>query len=111
MKTLRCRQYSLKQKTQFKILNKEQDHFDFNINDSLTQDSLHLPFPCMGQFGTKVMFLSHETLRAWHYNPKEQIQPTILKKVLDPLVSNINDFLRKPMVLLHGLERGNFAQS
>jgi hypothetical protein len=31
--------------------------------------------------------------------------------VLDPLVSDINDFLRRAAVFLHSLERGYFAQS
>jgi hypothetical protein len=28
-----------------------------NINDSLPEATLHLPFSCMGPFSTKVMFL------------------------------------------------------
>jgi hypothetical protein len=35
----------------------------------------------------------------------------MLTKVLDPLASNINDFLRSATVFLHSLERGYFAQS
>jgi hypothetical protein len=48
MKTLRGRKYSFKEQTQFTIENKVLDPLVSNINDSLTQASLHLPFTCMG---------------------------------------------------------------
>jgi hypothetical protein len=50
MKTLRGRQYSFKEQTQFKMLNKVLDPLASNINDSLPQATLCLPFTCMGQF-------------------------------------------------------------
>jgi hypothetical protein len=104
LKALRIRQYSFKELTQFKVPNKELDYLASNINDSGTQATL--PFTCMGRFCSKVMFLSHETLRAGHYSLKEQTQFTVLNKVLDSLVSNLNDFLRRPTVLLLSIERG-----
>jgi hypothetical protein len=60
MKTLRGRHNSLKQQTQFKILNKMLGPLASNINDSLTQAILHLPFTCREPFWTKVMFVTHE---------------------------------------------------
>jgi hypothetical protein len=60
MKTLRGGHNSLKQQTQFKILNKMLGPPASNINDSLTQAILHLPFTCRGPFWTKVMFVTHE---------------------------------------------------
>jgi hypothetical protein len=57
MKTLRGRQYSFKQQTQIKLQNKVLGTLASNINDSLTEAALHLPFSFMGSFSTKVMFL------------------------------------------------------
>jgi hypothetical protein len=93
------------------MLTKELDLLASNINDSLTQAALHLPFTCMEQFWTQVMFFSHETLRSRHYSLKQQTQFTILNNVLDPLDSNFKDFLSGATILLHSLERGYFAQS
>jgi hypothetical protein len=50
LKTLRGRQYSLKQQTQFKLQNKVLAPLASNMNDSLTEATLHLPFNCMGHF-------------------------------------------------------------
>jgi hypothetical protein len=52
-----------------------------------------------------------KTLRVKQYSFEQLRQYTMLKKVLDPLASNINDFLRRATVFLHSLERGYFAQS
>jgi hypothetical protein len=57
MKTLRVRQYSFTQQTQMKPQNKALGPLASNMNDSLTEATLHLPFSCMGPFSTKVMFL------------------------------------------------------
>jgi hypothetical protein len=59
MKTLRSRQYSLKQLSQFTMLNKLLGHVASNIHDSLTRATRNLPFACMGYFA-KVVFLTHE---------------------------------------------------
>jgi hypothetical protein len=60
MKTLRGRQYSFKQLTQFTMLNRELDPLASNIKDSLTRVAVLLPLNPKGQFTTKVMFLTHE---------------------------------------------------
>jgi hypothetical protein len=50
-KTLWGGQYSLKQLTQFTVLNKEIDHLAYNINGSPTGATVLLPFTCMVQLG------------------------------------------------------------
>jgi hypothetical protein len=50
MKTLRARQYSFKQQTQFKLQNKVLAALASNIIDSLTQATLHLLFSFEGDF-------------------------------------------------------------
>jgi hypothetical protein len=60
MKILRGRQYSFKQQAQFTMLTMVLDPLASNINDSLTQTTLHLPFTSMGRFGPKVIFLLYE---------------------------------------------------
>jgi hypothetical protein len=57
MKTLRDRQHSFKDQTQIQLQNKVLGPLASNINDSLTEATLHLPFSCMGPFSAKVMFL------------------------------------------------------
>jgi hypothetical protein len=47
----------LRQETQFKLQNKFLGPLTSNMNDSLTESTLHLPFSCMGPISTKVMFL------------------------------------------------------
>jgi hypothetical protein len=51
-----------------------------------------------------------KTLRVKQYSFEQLRQYTMLKKVLDPLASNINDFLRRATVFLYSLARGYFAQ-
>jgi hypothetical protein len=57
IKTLRGRQYSLKQLTQFQLQNKVLAPPASNIFDSLKQATLFLPFNCKEKLWTKVMFL------------------------------------------------------
>jgi hypothetical protein len=57
MRKLRGRQYSFKQQTQIKLTNKVLGPLASNMNDSLTEATLHLPFSCMGPFSAKVVFL------------------------------------------------------
>jgi hypothetical protein len=52
-----------------------------------------------------------ETLRSREYSIKQHTQFSVLNMVLNHLVSNINDFLRRTSVFLHSLERHCFAQS
>jgi hypothetical protein len=111
MKTLRGRQYSFKQLTQFIMLNNMVDPLASNINDSLTRSTVLLAFTCMGHFGTKVMFHTHINTEIWQCSFKEPTQFTVLNKVLDPLASSINDSLTRDTVLFHSLERCSFAQS
>jgi hypothetical protein len=111
MKTLRVRQYSLKQQTQFTVLNKVLDPLASNINDSLPRATVLLPFTWMGGYSQKLMFSPMKTLRGGQYSFQKLSQYTMLNKVLDPLASNINDLLRKGTVFLHSLQRGYFAQS
>jgi hypothetical protein len=58
MKTLRGRQYSIKQLTQFTVLGKVLDRLASNINDSLTRDTVLLPFTWYCLFCTKMAFLT-----------------------------------------------------
>jgi hypothetical protein len=60
MKTLKNIQYSFKQLTQFTVLNKVLDPLASNINDSLTQATLHLTFTCMGVILNKGDVVTHE---------------------------------------------------
>jgi hypothetical protein len=57
MKTLRGRQYSFEQQTQIKLQNKVLGPLASNMNYSLTEATLRVPFSCIGPFSTKVMFL------------------------------------------------------
>jgi hypothetical protein len=57
MRKLRSRQYSFKQQTQIKPQNKALGPLASNMNHSLTEATLQLPFSCMGQFSAKVVFL------------------------------------------------------
>jgi hypothetical protein len=56
MKMLRVRQYSFKQETQIKLQNNVLGPLASNMNDSLTEATLHVPFSCIGAFSTKVIF-------------------------------------------------------
>jgi hypothetical protein len=60
MKTLRGRQYSFTQLTQFTMLFKVVDPFLSNINDSLRSSTVILPIPLSAVFCTKVVLLTHE---------------------------------------------------
>jgi hypothetical protein len=74
------------------------------MNDSLTEATLHFPFSCMCPFSAKVMFLILKSLRGRHYSLIQQTQFIMLSKLLDPLPSNMKDFIRT-RELLHSLER------
>jgi hypothetical protein len=93
------------------MLNKLRDPLASNTYDSLTQVTLLLPFTCMGNFEQKFCSSIMKTLRSKHYSLKQQIQFTMANKVLDPLASKINDFLKRTTVFLHSLERFYYAQS
>jgi hypothetical protein len=62
MKMLRGRQYSFKQETQIKLQNKVLGPLASDMNDSLTEATLHLPFSCIVPFSTKVIFLILENI-------------------------------------------------
>jgi hypothetical protein len=62
MKMLRGRQYSFKQETQIKLQNKVLGPLASDMNDSLTEATLHLPFSGIVPFSTKVMFLILENI-------------------------------------------------
>jgi hypothetical protein len=106
MKTMRGRQYSLTQQTQIKPQNKALGPLASNMNDSLTEATLHFAFSCMCPFSAKVMFLILKSLRVRHYSLIQQTQFIMLSKLLDPLPSNMKDFIGT-RVLLHSLERAN----
>jgi hypothetical protein len=57
------------------------------------------------------MLLPLKTLRVRQYSLEQVTQFTMLKKVLDPLPSNINGFLTRATVFLPSLHRGNFART
>jgi dTDP-4-dehydrorhamnose 3,5-epimerase-like enzyme len=111
MKTLRGRHYSLKQHTQFTILNKVLDPLTSNINDSLTRATVPLPFTWMGWFCKNVMFSPMKSLRGRHYSLKQQTQFTMLNKEPDLLASIINGSITRDTVHLHSHERGCFDKS
>jgi hypothetical protein len=110
MITLRGRQNSFKQLTEFTMLNTLLDPLASNINDSLTRPTVLLPFTWMGRFSKKVMFSPMRTLRGRHYSIKQQSQFTMLKKVLNTLVSIINDSLTRATVLLPFTWKGPFCK-
>jgi hypothetical protein len=62
MKMLRGRQYSFKQETQIKLQNKVLGPLGSDMNDSLTEATLHLPFSCTVPFSTNLMFLILENI-------------------------------------------------
>jgi hypothetical protein len=95
MKTLRGRQYSFKQQTEFTMLNKVLDPLPSNISDSLTRTTMLLPFPWIWWFCIKVMFSPMKTLRGRQYSFQQLTQYTMLNKLLDSLASNINDSLTR----------------
>jgi hypothetical protein len=60
MKTLRGKQYSFKELTEFTILNKFLDPLPSNIGNCVTRATVLLPFTCRGPFWTKLMFVTYE---------------------------------------------------
>jgi hypothetical protein len=104
MKTMRGRQYSLTEQTQIKLKNNSLGLLASIMNHSLTEAILQLPFSWMGPFSAKVVFLILNSLRGRHYSFTQQTQFTMLRKLLDPLPSNMKDFIRT-RVFLHSLER------
>jgi hypothetical protein len=58
LKTLRVRQYSLKQGTQFNMLNKVLDPLACNTYGSLTGETVLLPAIETGLIGTKIIFFT-----------------------------------------------------
>jgi hypothetical protein len=110
MKTLTGRQYSLKQLTQFKMLNKVLDPIDSNINDFLTRATVFLRLLQRRYFAQSWCSSPMKMLRDSQYSFNQLTQFKMLNKVLDPLDSNINDFLTRATVFLHSLQRGYFAQ-
>jgi hypothetical protein len=110
MRKLRGTQYSFKQQTHKKLQNKVLGPLASNMNDSLTEATLHLPFSCMGPFSVKVRFLILKSLRGRHYSLTQQTQFIMLSKLLDPLPSTMKDCIRSSVFLL-SLERGSLAQS
>jgi hypothetical protein len=58
LKTLRVRQYSLKQVTQFNMLNKVLDPLACNTYGSLTGETVLLPAIETGLIGTKIIFFT-----------------------------------------------------
>jgi hypothetical protein len=105
-KMLRGRQYSLKQQTQMKLQNKVLGPLAWNMNDSLTEATLQLPLSCILPFSTRWCFSLLKTLRGRQYSLIQQTQFTMQRKLLDPLPSNMKDFLRRTTVFLHSREMG-----
>jgi hypothetical protein len=93
-------QYSLKQLTQFTMLNKVLDPLASNINDSLKRTTVILPFISKGLFGTKLMFLTHENAERWVIFFNQLTQFTMLNNVLDSVACNFNGSLTRETVLL-----------
>jgi hypothetical protein len=110
LKTLRGRQYSIKQHTQFTMLNKVLDALASNIKDSLIQ--AHCIFHSLVWVDYEQRWCSSlmKTLRGRQYSFKQLTEFTILTKFLDRLVSNIKDSLQKLQVSLKSLEWGYFAK-
>jgi hypothetical protein len=100
MKSMRGRQYFIKQLTHFPLLNKVRDRLASIIKCSITRDTVLLPFILRGLFCTKVISPTMRTLRGRQYSFKQLTQFTMLKKVLGCLASNINDSLTRATVLL-----------
>jgi hypothetical protein len=76
------------------------------MNDCLTEATQLVLFSFMGPFSAKVMLLILKSLRGRHYSLIQQTQFIMLSKLLDPLPSNMKDFIRT-RVILHSLERAN----
>jgi hypothetical protein len=91
MKTLNGRQYSFKEVTQFSLQKKVLDPPAPNIHLSLTREAVLVPFTERSYFAQRWCSSPMKTLRGRQYSFKQQIQFTILNKMLDPLGSNIND--------------------
>jgi hypothetical protein len=78
----------------------------FKHYDSLTQATLHLLFTFVGDFEQRWCFSLLKSLRGRQYSLIQQTQFTGLSKRLDPLPSNMEDFLRRTIVFLYSLEMG-----
>jgi hypothetical protein len=96
---LTSRQYSFKKLSQFTMLNKLPSPVASNIHDSLTRATRNFPFACMGYFA-KLCSWPMKTLRGTQYSFTQLTQFTMLNKVVDPFLSNINDSLSNSTVLL-----------
>jgi hypothetical protein len=110
-KTVRSRQYSFKDETEFTILTKLADPPVSNIKDSLKKPQFFSHSLVWGDFAQRWCSLPMETRSAKEYTIKQHTQCTMLTMLLSHLASNIYDFLRRAIVLLHSFERGCFAQS
>jgi hypothetical protein len=106
MKTLRGRQYSFKQQIQIKLQNKVLGLLASDMDDSLTKAALQLLSVLSGHLQQRLCFSFLKTLRGRQYSLIQQTQFTRLRKLLDTLPSNMEDFLRRTTVFLHSLERG-----
>jgi hypothetical protein len=100
MKMVRGRQYTFQKLTQFTMLNKMLDPLYSNIDDSLTRGTVLLPFTRMGWFCKKLMILPVKTLAGRQCSFKQLTEFTMLKRLLDPLASNISDSLTRATELL-----------
>jgi hypothetical protein len=103
-KKLRVRQYSLRQQTQFQLQKNMLAPLASNIIDSLTQATLQLQFSLWGHCEQRWCFSLLKTLTARHYSLTQETQFTMQSKLLDPLSSNMKDFIQT-RVFLHSLER------
>jgi hypothetical protein len=100
LKTLRGRQHSFQQLTQFKVLNKVHVPVASNTSDSLPRASVLLHSLQKATFPQGFCSSGMQRLRDRPYSFKQLSHFTMLKKVLDSLAFNMNGSLTGETVLL-----------
>jgi hypothetical protein len=100
LKTLTVRKRSFQMLTRFTMHNKVTGPLACNTNASLTELQWFSRSLEWGDSPERWCCSSRKTLNITQYSFKEQTEFTILTKLLDPLVSNIKQSLRKATVFL-----------
>jgi hypothetical protein len=109
METLRGREYTIKQHTQFMMLNMLLSHLASNIYDFLRRATVFLHSLERGCFAQSWCSSPMKTLTGRQCSFQMLTQFTMLNKVQDPLAFNINASLTRAAVLLPFTWKGWFC--
>jgi hypothetical protein len=110
MKTLRGRQYSLKQQPQFTRLRKLVDPLPANVKDFLRRTTVFLHSLERGYWVQSLNSPPMKTLRGRQYSFEQQTQIKLKNKVLGLLASNMNDSLTEATLRVLSVVLRHFQQ-